>query len=290
MRIIAIVVLYNSEGAKVVENLKKIALQVDTLCLIDNSSISNDSICKEIPQALYMPQFKNKGIAAAQNVGIKYALENKFDYVLFSDPDSSIPGLAVETLLNKFQKLTLAGFNVGAVGSTAYSETTNLPYHINDCFVQKIMEQNVTEVTYTMYSISLISLDLFRKIGLMDESLFIDGVDDEWCWRATHLEGCRFFLDDEVIIKHNLGRSGGKIGKRTISISSPKRLYYEYRNYLWLRRRNYVPRHWVKYNGWKYIVKLFFYPLFVTPRFENLKNIIKGLRDGFRIDNNMAKY
>ena len=55
------------------------------------------------------------------------------DYVLFPDPDSSMPDMAVKSLLNKYQKLSMIGFNVGAVGSTAYSEVTNLPYQINDC-------------------------------------------------------------------------------------------------------------------------------------------------------------
>lgn len=179
---------------------------------------------------------------------------------------------------------------MGAVGSTAYSESTNLPYHIKDCFIKKIDNQGVTEVSYTMNSISLIPLKLFNKVGLMDESLFIDGVDDEWCWRAAKVTGCRFFIDDNVIIKHNLGRSGGKIGKRTISIASPKRLYYQYRNYIWLKKRDYVPRQWIRYNGWKYLLKIIYYPLFVSPRFINLKYIIKGICDGFRVDNQSAKY
>ena len=286
MNIIAIIVLFNPEGKKVIENLRKVELQVDKLCLIDNSSISNAYISEALPQATYLPQFKNLGIAAAQNVGLRYAIDNHYDFVLFSDPDSTIPDHAVKNLLDTSQRLMLAGFHVGAVGSTAYSESTNLPYHINDCFISKIKDYRVTEVSYTMNSISLIALELFDKVGFMDESLFIDGVDDEWCWRATKRLGCRFFLVDNVIIKHNLGRGGGKIGKKTISIASPQRLYYQYRNYLWLRRRDYVPRQWTKYNGYKYIVKFFCYPLFVSPRLENIKNIIKGIKDGLLGKNN----
>lgn len=290
MKVIAIIVLYNPEREKVIDNLKSVFNQVDKVCLIDNSSDSNDYLGIEFSEAIYYPQFQNLGIAAAQNVGLKYAIENQYDFVLFSDPDSVIPNQAVMSLMDTYQRLTNEGYHVGAVGSTAYSESTNLPYHIKDCFIKKIDNQGVTEVSYTMNSISLIPLKLFNKVGLMDESLFIDGVDDEWCWRAAKVTGCRFFIDDNVIIKHNLGRSGGKIGKRTISIASPKRLYYQYRNYIWLKKRDYVPRQWIRYNGWKYLLKIIYYPLFVSPRFINLKYIIKGICDGFRVDNQSAKY
>lgn len=290
MKVIAIIVLYNPERGKVIKKLKSVAYQVDKLCLIDNSSDSNIYLIDEFPEAIYYPQFHNLGIAAAQNVGLKYAMKHQYDFVLFSDPDSAVPDQAVKNLMDTYQRLTISGYHVGAVGSTAYSESTNLPYHIKDCFIRKINNQRVTEVSYTMNSISIIPLELFHRVGLMDESLFIDGVDDEWCWRATSQLGCRFFLDDNVIIKHNLGKSGGKIGNKTISIASPQRLYYEYRNYLWLRRRDYVPRHWINYNGWKYFVKLFCYPLFVSPRVSNLTNIIRGIKDGLVKGNDSAKF
>ncbi len=129
---------------------------------------------------------------------------------MFSDPDSKVPEDAVKSLYNTYQEINKAGLYVGALGSTAYSEVTNLPYQINDCFIREIEELRVKEVSYTMNSISLIKTDLFKEVGLMDESLFIDGVDDEWCWRATNLFGCRFFLDSKVVINHNLDRYGGR--------------------------------------------------------------------------------
>lgn len=290
MIIIAIVVLYKPEGVKFIENLKSLSLQVDEICVVDNSSDSNKKLLREVPHLIYFPQYKNIGIAAAQNIGLRYAIKKGYDYVLFSDPDSSIPTDAVENLFTTHKKLSENGYDVGAVGSTAYSEATGLPYHIKDSFVLDIPELNVTEVTYTMNSISLIHTDLFKMVGFMDESLFIDGVDDEWCWRAANLLRKRFFIDRNVIIRHNLGKSKGKIGKRNISIASPRRLYYEYRNYIWLRRRDYVPRQWTKYNGWKYVVKLFYYPLFVTPRLENLKNILKGVKDGLFVRSDSPEY
>ena len=163
MRVIAIIVLYNPEREKVIDNLRSISHQVDCLCLIDNSATSNDYIQLELPATIYLPQYKNLGIAAAQNVGLKYALKHQFDYVLFSDPDSKVPEDAVKSLYNTYQKINKAGLNVGALGSTAYSEVTNLPYQINDCFIREIEELGVKEVSYTMNSISLIKLDLFKE-------------------------------------------------------------------------------------------------------------------------------
>ena len=96
------------------------------------SSCSNEDSLRDVPHLIYFPQYENLGIAAAQNKGVRYAIKKEFDHILFSDPDSSIPADAVGKLLDTHKILTDCGYNVGAVGSTAYSETTGLPYQIKD--------------------------------------------------------------------------------------------------------------------------------------------------------------
>ena len=56
-----------------------------------------------------------------------------------------------------------------------------------------------------MSSISLIPCKVFNIVGGFDESLFIDGVDNEWCWRAWHKCGLRSFIVEDAEIGHMLG-------------------------------------------------------------------------------------
>lgn len=282
MKVIAIVVLYNDNTEEAASNIKLIANQVDKVCLVDNSAEAFPERFADIENAIYLPQYQNKGIAAAQNIAIRYAIEAEADYVLFSDPDSRIPEQAVTTLLNTFQRMVTKGFKVGGVGSTAYNRSTGSPYPLNSNFIQHLSDEDVTEVTFLMNSISLIPTSLFSQVGLMDESLFIDGIDSEWCWRGAHQSGLRFFLDDHLHIMHQLGLGTRIIGGKERAITPPARFYYQFRNFLWLCRRDYVPRKWLKENGRKYLIKAIYYPIMVAPRWDYVKNICKGILAGFK--------
>lgn len=277
--VIAIVVLYNNRDDKVVDNIKRIAEQVDLVCLIDNSNDGAINLFTAINKVVYLPQYRNLGIAAAQNIGIQYAINENYEFILFSDPDSVIPVGAVDSLYFTYQELKKQGYKVGGVGSVPYNEETGEPYHNDDRNLNDI-GNGVIEVSYLMNSISLIPTSLFKTVGLMEEALFIDGVDGEWCWRAKKNKSVTFYMDNKVPLKHNLGVGTQHLGKIQISISSPTRLYYQYRNYIWLRRRDYVPIIWKKINGEKYLIKIVYYLLFVKPRAKNLKYILKGIKDG----------
>ena len=285
MKVIAIVVLYNDNTEEAASNIRMIARQVDKVCLVDNSSDAYPDRFEDIGNVVYLPQYQNKGIAAAQNIALKYAIDAETDYVLFSDPDSQIPEHAVTTLFNTYQRLVAKGFKVGGVGSTAYNRSTGSPYPLQSNFIQHLSDEGVTEVTFLMNSISLIPTTLFLQVGLMDEPLFIDGIDSEWCWRGAHQQGLRFFLDDHLPIMHQLGLGTRIICGKERAITPPARFYYQFRNYLWLRRRGYVPRTWLKENGRKYMVKAVYYPLMVAPRWEYIKYIIKGIRAGIKKPN-----
>lgn len=282
MKIIAIVVLYNDNTEEAVSNIRKLACQVDKVYLVDNSAYANPQFYKEISNAVYLPQCANKGIAAAQNIALQQALTEEADFVFFSDPDSTVPDEAVSTLLSTYQRLTDKDYKVGGVGSTAYNRETGSPYPLYSNFIRHLAEDEVTEVTFLMNSVSLMPTRLFKEVGLMDEHLFIDGIDSEWCWRGTSKLSLRFFLDDKLHITHQLGIGTRIIAGKERAVTPPARFYYQYRNFLWLCRRNYVPRKWLKENGKKYLIKALYYPLFVSPRWSYIRQITRGVIAGLR--------
>lgn len=285
MKTEAIVVLFNDNTDTAKANVIAIAAQVDEVCLIDNSS-SSTNLFGDISNCTYLPQFKNLGIAAAQNIGIKHAVDNGADFVLMADPDSNIPGDAVATLLKAYDALTTKGYKVCCVGSVAYDGFSGNRLPLTANYKGKIhldnMNNDYIRVDYVMNSISLIPTEYFEGGGFMDESLFIDDVDCEWCWRTCRKENAECFLYEGVKITHHLGIGDKSVGYRKISIGTPFRLYYQIRNFIWLCKREYVPRKWLAYNGAKYFVKLFYYPLMVKPRMQFLRNELRGIRDGFK--------
>ena len=274
-------VTYNPDVKLLRRVISAIYSQVDLIWISDNSTDGNlNSLQFEaFNKILYKKMPGNIGIAAAQNYGIKYALENGFDYLYFLDQDSISPTGIIKELLSHYLKLLSVGINVGAVGPRPFNRKEDEEYRGSVKKGHKINDE-ITEVTEIISSASFIAVQTFDKVGLMDESLFIDGVDHEWCWRATAITGARFFIAETVYLSHQLGEGDRFFLYRKVAVPTPFRTYYQFRNYFVLLRRKYVPLYWKVSNGIKYLVKYFYYPLFISPGWRYFKNINQGIHDG----------
>lgn len=282
MKIGALVILYNPTEENIANIVNCLEKQVDKICMVDNSDKDNSHLLSIDEKIIYFPLCQNVGIARAQNKGIKYFIEHHFDYIISCDQDTTIGQDVVKRLLSTTLQLKSQNINVGAVAPIGIDHNTQKPLSYSTPKIKDITigNLNLMEVYQTMNSMSLISVDLFEKVGLMDETLFIDGVDCEWCWRAKHLLDARFFYDYNIKMNHTLGISTKKIGGREIHITPSFRMYYQYRNFIWLAQRNYTPKRWIIRNGIKYIFKIFYYTIKSTNRRSYIKNILKGIRDG----------
>ena len=85
------------------------------------------------------------------------------------------------------------------------------------------------ETAQAISSGSFIVTDVLEKTGLMNETLFIDYVDFEWCWRAVGL-GYKIFTIPKIVINHRLGETVKKIGNRKLFIRNEIRYFYIIRN------------------------------------------------------------
>lgn len=280
-KVICVLVLYNPEISLLIRAINVIISQVDMLWISDNSTklIAYPTEWRSSEQIRYQKMPGNIGIAAAQNEGIKYAIKEKYDFVYFLDQDSISPEGIVLQLVSQYRLLCSKGINVGAVGPRPYNRKENVEYR-GSVRKGKILYEGITEVTELINSASLVPVKVFEQVGLMDESLFIDGVDHEFCWRAKRKLGSRFFIVESVKLSHQLGEGDRYFLFRKVAIPTPFRTYYQFRNYFILIRRGYVPVYWKLSNGFKYVIKYFYFPLCVPPRFGYLKNINKGVVDG----------
>lgn len=280
-KIICVLVLYNPNIILLSKVVSSIISQIDKMWISDNSDreICLPNAIMSAEKVVYKKMSGNIGIAAAQNCGIKYAIENKYDYLYFLDQDSISPNGVIDAMLRQFEALCKEGFVVGAVGPRAFNRYENKEYRGSFKKGNRISD-NITEVTELISSASFIKLSTFESAGLMDEKLFIDGVDHEWCWRVNNLMKGRFFIIENIRLSHHLGEGDRSFFLKKIAIPTPFRTYYQFRNYFILLRRNYVPVYWKLSNGVKYVVKLFYFPMCISPRMAYLKNIWKGIYDG----------
>jgi rhamnosyltransferase len=118
----------------------------------------------------------------------------------------------------------------------------------------------------------------------MEESLFIDQVDTEWCLRARS-KGYRIFGVCGAVLEHRLGETAQRVwtGRwRRLPRHKPFRYYYIFRNTILLCRRPYVPGRWVLFNLRWLVVLFITYGLLTRVRTGELGMMVKGAVDGVR--------
>lgn len=282
IRVALIIVLFNPQEEDI-QHVQMMAKSNEGI-IVDNSAQPNfptDSVFL----MKYRCFKKNLGIAEAQNYALRILMddaERTFTHFVLLDQDSrttdDFPTLMAEA--NETAKLENAETNVAAIGPTIINKMTGKTYssifHAPPIGTQKFVPQR--EIIASGMCISRHALE---EVGLNDDSLFIDMVDHEWCWRAAS-KGYLVGTTPTIQLKHLVGRPPLQLGRHTILIAAPKRYYYLCRNYLLLVRRPYVPRQWKVAMGIKRLMAFFIIPLTQRDGFSALRYMLSGLWDGLK--------
>lgn len=285
--VFCVIVAYRPDCAALNEKIRKLAgsFAVVVVSNADNDvargefeRLIDDSLCVRISLG------ENRGIGAAQNVGIEAALSKGANYVLLLDDDSEIENADITALHRRYLQLTAEGMKVGAVG-TAVLDADSLENIVHKLDIDK----PYTEIRDLMSSGTLIPADVLRAVGLMREDLFIDCVDFEWGWRCKQ-NGFVLVIDNQVKIRHRLGQAVIKGAFGTyLRVPAPIRHYYQFRNVIALiTRGRSAPMAWRLRNTLALLLKLPLYLLVLGGRSERAAYMFSGIRDGFR--NKMGKY
>lgn len=286
--IMAVIVTYFPDSKLLHRTLDAIAPQVDGLVVVDNGS--GEDAYAHVDATVHCRMHcirldENLGIAAAQNRGITWARSQGADYILLFDQDSEPAADMVQHLSAVALKLAAESVPVALVvpNYTDDRQSQDIPFmHIVNGRPQWFgckTPDGVAEITTAIASGSLIPISTINRVGPMRESMFIDLVDIEWCFRAR-AAGYRAFGVCNARLRHSLGEPPKRILGRTLATHSPKRNYYFYRNAIWLFRQGYVPAVWKRVVAGQMLKRYLIFPLGVRPRWQYLKMMTLGVWHG----------
>lgn len=271
-----IIVLYNPTNEQI-SHLKKLATAYNIVA-IDNSektSLSQDEISERV---CYIPLMNNCGIAKAQNVGIIKCKELRAKYILFLDQDTKINLDVPNKLLTDFISLEKYSKKIAALGPSVKNIDTNKYYKKGS---KTLVKENYLICSSLISSGMLIPVTAFDDIGFMDEYLFIDYVDHEWCWRAAS-KGYYCYMDLSVNINHKIGKKAISICGLSFIISAPNRYYYQYRNSILLITKKYVPWKWKIKTCIRNIIQPLIILWFCKQPLLSFKYMLKGVLAGIK--------
>lgn len=232
----------SDNGSNNINEIKKLIYKYSNLSLIDNKD--------------------NYGIAVAQNKAMRKAYTDNAKYLFFLDQDSFITIKNLISLKKDYVSLVKRNKNFGILSAVPEDEP-----------------QNGSKIKYVNEVISsgmFVSTMLAKKVGYMLENLFIDMVDYEWCWRFKH-SGLEIAKDYTCRFKHQIGNNKTIMGKIVIS---PFRLYYVFRNSIYLIKTNQTlnKRYHISLK-YKLLKQFIFNALFCPQKISRLRYMVLGIKD-----------
>ena len=278
----AVIVAYHPEPARFSGLLRALTGQVDGIVVVDNGN------GVDAPGCVVLPQRENVGIATAQNTGIRAALGAGASHVLLLDHDSVPAPDMVARLREALDAAVARGERAAAAGPVFVDESAGGeswfvrfgPFG----FRRERCADNAfrIEADFLIASGTLIRADALRDVGPMDDALFIDHVDTDWCLRAR-AKGWRLYGVCAARMSHRLGeRAVRAAGSRPFYVHGPLRQYYTFRNSALLYRRPHAPARWIFGDAMRLLKLLAASALFAPPRLANLGAALRGFADGWR--------
>lgn len=230
----ACVVLYNPSN-EVIDNVATYANSVNQFIVIDNSDAPRHDIIENLqntyPDLIYINNNANLGIATALNIACDIAIAQKSDWILTMDQDSKFINFQdyLHCLYTLHEKPDIA--LIASRAGRFHQEDIRI--NVPDC----TFEEQFMVIT----SGNFLNLRLFNAIGRFDDTLFIDGVDYDYCAKVR-LAGYRTLLFNNILLEHQLGILHERKNLFTRKTKykrehNPQRAYYIARNSLYLARK-----------------------------------------------------
>lgn len=187
----AVVLSYNAreELVRALQSLKISSTRVDVVVVDNHSSIDPTAVLhKDFPEITVLRLSENGGFARGMNVGMRYALENAYDFVWLINQDAEIEKETLTQLLevamedNRYGLLSPGIMNQNGApwffgGKISYRKMKTL--HLT-----KLRTERFFESEYLTGCALLLSRQLVEQIGFLNEQYFLYYEDAEYSMKA----------------------------------------------------------------------------------------------------------
>ncbi len=161
-----------------------------TVMVIDNHSSDNtvERIKQDYPQVILIENKENLGFGKANNVGLTYALENKFDYAFLLNQDAWIE----KDMLEKLIEASKTNPDFGIISPVHLSpDGTSLDHGFANYTNKETVEQlpkaslQLVELPFVNAAFWLLPIETVKKIGGFSPLFYHYGEDRNYLLRTT---------------------------------------------------------------------------------------------------------
>lgn len=249
MKICAVVILYNPEEIgleSVIRNINSYAEYMRKIYIIDNSSSEHAEIAEKLKNTVYFSNKNKGGIGGAQNIGLKQACEDGFEWAMTMDQDTIFESEQIKSYIQKFndfleKDINIASFSLRAENITNTFHWIEIPKKLlrplkRAVFGKKKLPPSVTFPPRCIASANIIKTSVWSTVGGFNEFFFIDQVDYEFCYKIIE-KGFKIIKFNDIYMNQHFGEAHGfTLFRKRYPKYSSLRYYYCIRNSFIIKR------------------------------------------------------
>ena len=275
-----------------IDSLNKSNYKNFKIILVDNE-YSEKSLIELKNQHKDIVVFKEKnnlGFSGGNNIGIRYALENDYDYIMLLNNDTEVKENFILPLVERIEKDHFLGavqplilnFSNKSIIWNAGGKLNKFLGLTSTRLNNNKLNSSIVFDDYTDWISGcciLIKSEIVKKIGLLDEKFFTYYEDVDWSLRMKSLGYDLGFVKESIIYHH--GSSSSKNKKTKEGVISSKIHYFNIRNHILLLKKH---KNLFNFFGIVFfqIIKITSYIFYflIKFRFNKLTMVLKGLKHG----------
>lgn len=216
------------------------AQELLNIYIVDNCSEKAEYVkLAACEKEILLPQARNLGFAAGNNVGIRRAIEDGCDYFLIINTDVVFGPDLLPVLLRSFESAAQGTENLGVVspkilyekpsGMVWYAGGKNLFLSIGTMIGQGQIDHGQfdqkREVDFAVGCCMLVKKKVFDQVGLLDEKFFFYHEDVDFS-RRTRGAGFSILYVPQTVLIHRVSQSTRNDVPRRYFLSASARVYF----------------------------------------------------------------
>ena len=293
------VILVNWNGftlsADCICSLQQMAYNNYDIIVVDNGS--EDGSVKKLKDRfshiIILESETNLGFTGGNNLGIQYAINHGYEYVLLLNNDTFVKEDFLEILVSYMDKHTDTGVIQPKIlyhhnrsllwnGGSYFNPWLGNTFEANTRSSVKQTKQKVKKVDWVSGCAFFTRVSILNESGLLAENMFMYYEDVDLSFRIRQNGRTCIYYPDSVIY-HIAGMATKSNIKSKEGFINPLIHYYSTRNRIWLIKKytplKCIPTSFV-YNSF-YLAAILVY-LAVRGRFVKFRMVLKGIRDGIK--------
>ena len=278
--------------SKCIDSLNKSNYKNFKIILVDNeySKKSLIDLRNKHKELIVFKEKNNLGFAGGNNIGIRYALENDYDYIMLLNNDTEVKENFILPLVERIEKDHFLGavqplilnFSNKSIIWNAGGKLNKFLGLTSTRLNNNKLNSSIVFDDYTDWISGcciLIKSEILTKVGLLDEKFFNYYEDVDWSLRMKNLGYDLGFVKESIIYHH--GSSSSKNKKTKEGVISSKIHYFNIRNHILLLKKH---KNLFNFFGIVFfqIIKTTSYIFYflIKFRFNKLGMVLKGLKHG----------